>query len=321
MTTGDSPATSLVPPSFHNAEHTKIPVSFLLSLTNPEADSMVRAFLQEPSRDADIPGALLHPDAGIPADEFQDAAPVDDLFFPWLYGDMYPDLWSDPNSLHLPQLGGPKPEAIDPALAPVVSELEFLHHTLIASDPSYAGTFDPVLAREVFVTSNCDTFVSLYFQHTHKHLPLIHRPSFSTSGSSSALVLAILLCGAVYAPPRDTILAIPRFFRIAEQYIFGRLESQLKRARGGLEDAAVDTVSLREDMELEMYETLQAAMLIHGAQFMMNSPGARSRAWVVRKGGLVEAIRMLGLTKARHSQEPGRAVDWGRWVRDEMRIR
>ncbi|KAJ4287478.1 hypothetical protein N0V88_007665 [Collariella sp. IMI 366227] len=43
-------------------DDTKIPVSFLLSLTDPDADSMVAAFMDEPGRDDDAPPVDLQPD-------------------------------------------------------------------------------------------------------------------------------------------------------------------------------------------------------------------------------------------------------------------
>ncbi|KAK4039508.1 hypothetical protein C8A01DRAFT_16525 [Parachaetomium inaequale] len=317
---GNDSNESSVPPEVANDtespikdEHTKIPISFLLGLTNPKAESMVEVFLDEPSRDIDAPSVELQPDTtNINTDPHQDMTPSDGLFFPWAFDQTDPEPFPDLTSF--PQ--NSSPEDIDPALQPLLTDLASLHTTLLATDPSSytGGTFTPALANQVFTLSNRDIFVSTYFRHTHKHLPLIHRPSFNVETSSPALVLAVYLCGACCAPPRDCVLAVRGFFHIAEEYMFRKLEGLIRdfveaqsrsqsRGQGG-------EGSDEQEVEVELYETFQAAVLIQGAGFLMNSPGpaARRQSWMVRTPALVEGVRRLGLTRARHMQEGGLAT-------------
>lgn len=300
-------------------DNTKIPVSFLLGLTNPAAESMVRVFLEEPVRDDDEgPIPQSQPDSDIPLDDHTlDLPSSDALFFPWVFTDpTYPDPFSDLSSFPLPSPSASPSEPIDPILQPIVTALSTLHAHLTATDPSYTATFDEGLAAQVFTPSNRAAFLANYFRYTHKHLPLLHRPTFGAASSTPALVLVAFLCGALYAPPRDCVLAIPRFFCIAEEFVFRRLDGLLPaevgrgQSNGGKWEG--------EDGEKELYETLQAAVLIHGAQFIMNTrnAAARRRGWMVRKPALVDAVRRLGLTRARHGER-----GWEGWVRDEMKIR
>ncbi|KAL1840381.1 hypothetical protein VTJ49DRAFT_507 [Mycothermus thermophilus] len=348
---------------------TKIPVSFLLSLTNPEAESMIGAFLNEPSRDADIPTLdlpqdAISTDAGVDAQDSAYLIPTDGFGIPWFLTETFftdTDSFSELASLDLPPAD--TTEGVDPALAPIVSELESLHRAITANttnscSPSPSTSvnntstntpfYDPVLASQVFTRSNRDVFIPTYFRNVHKHLPLVHRPTFcvevnpSSSASSSSslpssappLVLAVFLCGALYAPPRDSALAVPRFFAIAEEYIFRELERLLSvvlplqndRGRDGLSggsEVAIDRADDggkdrggpdEEDAEMTMYQTFQAAMLVQGAQFMLNNPAARSKNFKARRIVLVDTARKLGLTRARHTQEvaEGGVPDWRR---------
>lgn len=286
---------------------------------------MVGAFLDEPSRGDDGLDIEIASNTDIDTNETQETAGINDgLFFPWTFGELYPDPFPDP----FPDLNPfdpyryPNPEGIDPALQPIISDLQSLHTTLTTTEPSsYTGTFDPALAAQVFTRANREAFLPTYFRNTHKHMPLIHRPSFSAETSAPPLVLAVFLCGALYAPPRDCVLAIPAFFHITEEWVFRRLEGLLNLAY----ECEAGEAELDLKTEMELYETFQAAKLVQGAQFLMNNPGAQSRAWVGRKPALVQAVRRLGLTGARHTQEVGPGtggrVDWVRWVRDETRIR
>ncbi|KAL2195411.1 hypothetical protein P885DRAFT_70512 [Corynascus similis CBS 632.67] len=294
---------------------------------------MAEAFLDEPSHD-EVPIVELHPEPGSGSDVDPYMAPTDMLFFPWaldqIFSDPFPDL-----TFHQ-QPNQSETEEIDPALRPTVDALASLHNTLTATDPSYAavGTtaFVEALAASVFSRANRDILVATYFRFTHHHLPLLHRPSFNPQTSTPAVVLAVFLCGALYAPPRDSILAVRRrgssLFPLAEEYVFRQLEaciaSHERRTTKRRNEAVGGILEGGEpEEEKEMYETFQAALLVHGAQFLMNDPAARSAAWMARRPALVDAARRLGLTSARHTQHVvvGDRVDWERWVRDETRIR
>ncbi|KAK4119646.1 hypothetical protein N657DRAFT_706794 [Parathielavia appendiculata] len=274
---------------------TKTPVSFLLSLTNPDADSMVEVF-----QDASItpqPETVTGEEDPVPTSG-------EGFFFSWIFGPPDTDPFADPSPFSLSQIPYSIPsieEDMDPALEPIVTDLERLHVTLTTTDPSYNGTFDATLAKQVFTRPNREVFIPTYFRYTHLHMPLVHRPSFSVETAAPALLLVVFLCGSLYSPPRDSVLAVRTFFRIVEGYVFGKLEALLKLiSQGGVrEDGAAD--GRAHEHETELYQTLQAALLIQGAEFLMNAGDARSRAWRVR-GTLADAVRRLELTSARHSQ-------------------
>jgi hypothetical protein len=287
---------------------------------------MVDVFRQEPDV-GDIPNVTLQPETSLNGIENQTFAPGDGFFLSWMFGQTDPDPFADFSSFPVSQIDYPSSssEEIDPFLEPIISDLERLHTTCAATDLSYDGTFEAALAKQIFTRSNRETFLPTYFRYTHIHMPLVHRPSFSAETSSPALVLAIFLCGALYSPPRDCVLAIPAFYRVAEEYIFRKLDAQVKRfqqRRGGEESSGDAAEDLVRAQEMEVYETLQAALLIHGAQFLMNTGDARSRSWKVR-GTIADAVRKLELTRARHTQGGGgtERVDWARFIRDETRIR
>ncbi|KAK4151552.1 hypothetical protein C8A00DRAFT_45267 [Chaetomidium leptoderma] len=299
---------------------------------------MVETFLEEPSRDADAPNTELQPDSNIETNLTENIHSSDEPFLSWGVSETYSDIFPDLSPFDLSRVSHPIPnpeEDIDPALAHILTSLEHLHNTLITTaEPSYSGTtFNPTLAKQIFVPSHRKAFLPTYFRHTHKHLPLVHHPTFNVTTSSPALVLVLFLCGALYAPPRDAVLAIPAaFFPIAEEFVFRRVEvllelhhHQQQQQGGDDDDDVVDGAGGGwVEEEREMYETLQAAVLVRGAQFMMNTsnnPAVRSRAWMVRRPVLVEVVRKLGLACARHTNTVGRRPDWGRFVRDEIRIR
>ncbi|KAK4239562.1 hypothetical protein C8A03DRAFT_14041 [Achaetomium macrosporum] len=298
---GHSTTPSAAAPSTET-DKSKIPVSFLLSFTNPEAESMHHVFFDEPYRDEDAAGVGFQEQ---PADTglTQDAVIGEMAFFPLFFSQLYAEPFPDLSSFHETEANTStsSPETLDPAFAPIVSDLESLHHTLVATVPTYDGTFDTALAKQVFTLSNREAFVASYFCHTHRELPIIHRPSFHADTCSPALLLAMCLCGAQYCAPRDSVLAIPRFFRITDEYIFHILEAQVARhEKGGITSTSSETQE-----ERELHDTLRAALLIHGLLFMINDPVARKRNLLVRRPLLVDAVRRLELTRASQTQ-----ADW-----------
>lgn len=289
---------------------------------------MVEAFFEEPGRYDQAPSIELQPESASSTDLVPEAIMSDGSSFPLFFGpttcDSPPDFCTiQPATGHA---GSEGTQCIDPVLAPLVSDLESLHNSLTTSDRTYNGTFNTALAQQVFTQSNREAFVSAYFRHTHKDVPLVHRPSFDAASSARALVLALLLCGAPYCPPRDCVLTVPRFYRIADEYIFRCLEAQLAQHLDGDEPEGDDAVA-RGKRERALYETLQAAVIVHGLQFLGNNAATRRRNWIVRRPAVVHAVRRLGLPAAKQTQTPTQGVDgasgldWERFVRDETRIR
>ncbi|KAK3301711.1 uncharacterized protein B0T15DRAFT_544421 [Chaetomium strumarium] len=337
LPTSTAPATAAQSP---DSDKTKIPVSFLLSFTNPEAGSMYEVFLNEPYPNEDAGGVEFQaeqqpPDTGLGHDGMIGEVSFFPMFFNQLFAEPFPDLSSSFPSTDTTTtniiITTPPPfsETLDPAFAPLISDLESLHHTLVTSATStYDGTFDSALAKQVFTLSNREAFVAAYFCHTHRELPFVHRPSFAADTCAPALLLAVCLCGAQYCAPRDSVLAVPRFFRIADEYVFRVLEAQVvryeerRRRIGSTSGRGGGSEDERErEEERELYDTLRGALLIHGLLFMINDTPARKRNLLVRRPALVDAVRRVGFTSARQTQEGGEMPDWSVFVRDETRIR
>lgn len=326
-------------------------MAFLLGLTNPQAQSMCDVFRDEPGRDDDAPSVLLQPDSdpSLLTGLTQDIL-AGEGFFPWGLCQPNAQLLPIPDAnpvvagfARLPEPDADPDAAEDPFLAPLLASLSALHDHLAATDPSYDAPFNGPLARQVFLTpGNRECFVAAYFRHTHRDLPLVHRPSFFNrrfeearsegsinAGVSPPLLLAVFLAGSFYSPPRDCALAaVPAFVRVAEEYVFRALGEKLALALAtgsGRSTASgnggSDAESQEREREWELYEVLQAGLLMHGILFVVNDADARRRARVVRMPVLVDAVRRLGLTAARQTQELGGTPDWGRFVREEARIR
>lgn len=327
-------------PASPQDDSTKIPVAFLLSLTNPKAGSMLETFLGEPSGGDEPPSAEIQPDAPLHPDPYQSTAISDGFFLSWLFDQPADTTTASTATIPnfpfpppQPSTTTPPPPGIDPTLQPILTDIQTLHQTLTttapATSPSYTGTYDPAVAEQVFTRAHRDAFIPTYFRYTHLHLPLVHRPTFDAETSPAALRLAVFVCGALYAPPRDCVLAVRGFFAVVEEWVFRRLEGLVagweERVKSGeVEDGdggGGEVAESDREMEMELYGTFQAALLIHGAQFIMNNPALRSKAWATRRPALVVAARRLGLTRARHTCHGEGGVDWVRWVREETRIR
>ncbi|KAK4141390.1 zinc finger protein zas1 [Dichotomopilus funicola] len=317
----------------------KTPISFLLSLTNPKAESLLDVFFTEPQPDDDNddPSTELQPELLNPTDQYsQPFTAADTMFLPWLLDhDLFPEPSVIPSEDTLGQLPNTPEEEIDPPLKPLLTSIQSTYNHPRLPSPS-----------QIFTTPNRILFIRSYFQHTHPHMPLIHRGSLDAEegGSTPVLVLAVALAGALYAPPRDCVIAGRAWYKAVEEWVFERLGGlvedfrwssvsmgssipgmgkggrNLEGKRTGKED---DDSKAQRALEKETYETLQAAILITGAQFLMNNPAFRSKHWTMRRPMLVEAVRKLGLMGARHTQDVNehRELDWERWVWEETRVR
>ncbi len=274
---------------------TRIPISFLLSLGNSQTDSIVNSLFTTPDDDDVNPNAENNPHTVMfPATTTSttittttdllpahDPLLTDNTFLASLFPDPFATLFHDP-------------------VSDLFSDLETLHTTLQATDPTYpssssTSSFDSALSKSLLSPPHRDTFVASFFRNPPGPLPLIHRPTFSADTASSPLLLAVLLCGAQHTRPDDAA----RLGRIAEEFVFRRLEALARQVP-------------EEGQEKELLEGLQAALLL------VFGEGERE---VVkgRRAVVVEVVKRLALNRARHAAWGGR--EWARFVRDEIRIR
>ncbi|KAH9437406.1 hypothetical protein MCOR02_001061 [Pyricularia oryzae] len=329
--------------------------SFLLSLTNPQSESMVKALINEPGRDEafddtsmtggdagasssnDASSNLIPPDVDLAADA---ALLTGASFFPWSMGSQPMDLgggcgydYSTPEAESPPAPGrGACDMAQQAACAAMVAALEETHARLVvggrvggeedgACEGGGGGVYTAGLAAEVLAPGNVRAFVARYFRNAHLDFPLLHRASFAVETAAPELLLAVLLCGSLYMPPTDSALSARNLFDLAEELAFRRLAVGLaaaERADGGGGEGPVACPP-------RLYETLQAALIVHALQSTMRSSTARRRNRTVRLPALVSAVRVLGLAKTKHAVADlmmmAPEARWAQFVQAETRIR
>ncbi|KAJ6441614.1 fungal transcriptional regulatory protein [Purpureocillium lavendulum] len=250
-------------------------------------------------------------------DESPPSLVVDDIgFIPWAFPPIFNFAFDDAEFASgyepavssaladpsIPALTSDGFDVLDLSSKQITRDLNALHATLSASDPSYSQSFDLELAQSVFAPHTLRTFISAFFRLSHNYVPVVHMPSFGSEGTSPLLILGVALCGAIRSAPRDDALSAKSFLRIAEEYIFRQLMAVMAT------DPKPDRIVL---------ETLQAALLIHQVHFLQNSVEARRRHRIRRLPALVSAVRRLGLLRTRHSANSSSA----QFLADEACIR
>ncbi|KAL8383706.1 hypothetical protein RB595_010758 [Gaeumannomyces hyphopodioides] len=306
--------------------------SFLLSLTNPKAESMVRALINEPrgSRDEELPMPmattseicgggggggmteteadsldLFLPPSGQQPGILGDLAANGGLFansgfFPWSLG---------PQSMDLDDFCVTEPDdaaAQEAAIAAVVDALQETHDWFARSGQGYDDGGAPfggrgrAAAAQALARPNVRAFVSSYFRNTHHDFPLLHRASFSAEAAAPELLLAVVLCGSLYSPPTDGALSCRGLFHLAEELAFRRLAAALAAAEEAADSASSSDYGNGMQTTTRLHETLQAALIMHGLQNTMSSAPARRRNRTVRLPALVSVVRTLGLSRTRH---------------------
>lgn len=202
--------------------------------------------------------------------------------------------------------------------------------------------FEPALAQTVFTAANAKHFLWSYFHRCHPELPILHRPSFRADDvrlSSTPLLLAVVVAGAVFCTPTDAALAARRFVSVAEAFVYGqgvfaRDGDDVDEYGGGVIGGGRDAVRNEEEKDLQ---TLQAALIINTLQSGMSDGAARRRLKARRHPLLVAKLRERGLLASRRRRRRGRGrgrgrqQEWGAaegpddawqaFVADEMRVR
>ena len=311
---------SVSTPIEHRTEDagTKIAVPFLLNMTDPKAGSMVESLvdgeldpeLADP-RQLSLPEPVDCTEAGFPTSLADNIGLfLDDTFCPWMW--MPPP--EDTEMQWPTMMVDDSPASInssEPVLLTIINDLHALHTELVQSERAYTGTFDLNLAYRVFTSENRALLVGHYFRFTHREFPLTHRPSFNIDNISPGLLLAFFLCGSMYMAPAAgaTAPAPQAFLDIAEEYVFRNLAFLL-----GIrwEDGRVVETQ-------QLYEALQAALLVHCTRYALPGVTTRERNRTVRLPVLVSAVRTLGFLQVRHG---GNDVPvWRGFVEQETRLR
>ena len=187
-----------------------------------------------------------------------------------------------------------------------VQELEDLHHILISSDVSYDAAFDKPTAEDALSPDSVVRFAAVYFYGYH-HVPIVNRHSFGLHDTTTTLLLAASLVGALRSPPQDNVLSLVTLARLIEEYVF----LQLAKAMSKMSQTAPSSISV------DVLETLEAAVLVNNVQLLANSAVSRARLRMRLLPTLVSAVRRFGLFAVRHSTY----VDEMQYVHEEGCIR
>lgn len=117
------------------------------------------------------------------------------------------------------------------------------------------------------------SLVELFFQHYHKHCPIVHKPSFQPTLKPLSLVLGIMALGGMYAPDKARVERMRSLLDVIELYIF---------SLPGLREEFPFSFDLSqaqdEDALYAQFETMQGAYLIVVAQYFSGNLAAKRRA-------------------------------------------
>jgi hypothetical protein len=117
------------------------------------------------------------------------------------------------------------------------------------------------------------SLVDLFFQHYHKHCPIIHRPSFQPADCPPALLLAVVALGGMYAPEKPRVERMRSLLDVIELYIYnlpGLREEYLQ---------SFDLSKAADELHLHsQFQVLQSAYLIVVAQYFSGNIAAKRRA-------------------------------------------
>jgi hypothetical protein len=117
------------------------------------------------------------------------------------------------------------------------------------------------------------SLVDLFFQHYHKHCPLLHRPSFQPATCPTALLLAVIALGGMYAPEKPRVERMRSLLDVIELYIYNLTGLREEYLQSFDLSKAADEATL-----YSQFQVLQSAYLIVVAQYFSGNIAAKRRA-------------------------------------------
>ncbi|GAD97637.1 predicted protein [Paecilomyces variotii No. 5] len=145
---------------------------------------------------------------------------------------------------------------------------------------------DSVNADAFFSSQNLVRFVTSFFQHCYNGDSFVHQASFNVNTVSTAVLLAVILLGAMSASPYDAAIA-QEYLTAAEYLVFEDTEfCQLLYSEG-------NPPRSRSNIEL-----LQAAIIVAYLQYACDQVEIKRRIRTQRFPSLVSVVRSLKLTEA-----------------------
>jgi len=214
------------------------------------------------------------------------------------------------------------PDARAQALEPRAHEIR---QALQTTAMTFGGTLpemQPLLelgpAISQLTASEVASLIDLFFQHYHKHCPIIHKASFQPTNKPLALVLAVVALGGMYAPDKARTDRMRSLLDVIELYIFNVPGIREEFAFSFDLSQAAD-----EETQYANFEMLQGAYLIVVAQYFSGNLAAKRRARRQRFMRVLDIARSLKLPSAQHSPyiSISDQAAFTAWQREESRIR
>lgn len=175
-----------------------------------------------------------------------------------------------------------------------------------AQGPMLKPRLDNAIDQNLFSLENIQYFEYLYRQHSHKHCPIIHLPTFDAESTTMSLLLTVFLGGSLHSYPRDTFYLAADCFDIVESYLFSLPNFQA----GYTSQIDHEKETSVESQTKSHYESLKAAVILLHLQFGRNDPEIRRRIRYHRFPILVQIARSLSLFKSKHNHSSTSPGSW-----------
>lgn len=297
----------------------RIPIDFLLGLTNPAAFSVSESISARVGDDDSPELAVplgLGLGYGIPTSEDDAGMSWESFGAPGLFTPEFsPESVDNDSQLDTHRCVSTGSSTLAARMHDLVQQLSKTHERMVFNGTANESSFALELAQSVFTVDNLVYFMGVYFRRVHPSQPVIHRPTFDCETALLPLIIALFSFGALFSAPIDHALSARSFFDVAEEFIFSH--PTFRRL-------ANEPVSSHSGLGKEDIEILQAALVIVVAQNGMNNRSTRRRIRIERHPRLNAVLRILGIFAARH--EPPNMADsavvrWEKFVRDESCVR
>ncbi|OTA98944.1 hypothetical protein M426DRAFT_27969 [Hypoxylon sp. CI-4A] len=283
---------------------------WFLRVTDPQAAGITDAISQDINTDSVSEGGVMSVSLGTFEDELLPLGPR-----AWLTNftsdfalDIHEEYTVDANDLIA------QSPALSARMEELIAELANTHEKMRINGTTGDASFDVQLAQSIFTPWNLDYFIRICFQCVLHHYPVMHPHTFSYENTSLPLLLAAFLFGALFSAPVDDAISAHSFFRVAEEYIFDRLD---------IEHLQTQAIKSGDAINFDSIEIIQAAFSILIIQNSKNDETIRRRVRIQRHPHLIAAARLAGVFRAMHQLKLSEysASTWDQFIRYETMVR
>ncbi|RDW71876.1 hypothetical protein BP5796_07910 [Coleophoma crateriformis] len=222
-------------------------------------------------------------------------------------------LWSSSNSLYIDRS----------VLEQRASDIrQNLYRTATSQAGSNLPPKEVVEAIEYLSADKIAAYIKLYFQHWHKHGPIVHEPSFNPCMAAVPLVLVLMALGAMYSKEPHEVQKIQALLDTIETYIYSLpgLSEEYDLPGRIYPKPAEDVTPEWQQYQLE---EMQGAYLMIVLQYWTGTETARKRVRQARFTRIVEIYRYLGMHTVQHPANFSITDEhsFRMWIRKEAYIR